>query len=184
MDSTLIATIICSWGGIGDTSYATIEEIDSVIEGMFNNVLWNVLTKPQKTAAIISASRDIDISYPWVGYKYFFNQRLEFPRKMAEDVWNSQPDSTYYDLLNASQFQIEMRNNVKIACAYQAYYIAKIGGNDIHLENRSRGISSISESYGPVSESVSYTGATPSMLCTEARKILRTYKSYPRLVRG
>jgi hypothetical protein len=184
VDPTLTATIVCSWGGKYDTTYATVEEADAVIAGRLNSATWKALTAIQKISSLISASRDVDISFNWVGSKYFYNQVLEFPRKTTEEIYAAEPDSTFYESLNSSQYQVNMKRNVKLACIEQALWLARMGGIDTHLENQARGVGSYSESYGSVSESYSYKGATPSKLCPDSRKLLREYRGYPRLVRG
>lgn len=184
VDPLLIATIVSSWGGTGDTAYATLEEADSVAAARLNNSAWTALSTVQKIAVLISASRDVDDSSVWIGSKYFYNQSLAFPRKLTEEVYASEPDSLWYDMITTSQYQIEMKRNVKIACIEQAMWVARLEGDDVHLENQSRGITSSSESYGSISESYSYRGSIPSALCAKAKRLLKSYKSYPSLVRG
>ncbi len=184
VDPLLVPTIVCSWGGTGDTSYATLDEADNVATARLNNSAWIALNKDQKVAALISAARDIDGASEYIGYKYFYNQSLEFPRKLTEEIYASEPDSNWYDMITTSQYQMLMKRNLKVACIEQAMWLARLGGNDVHLENQARGIVSSSESYGSVSESYSYKGSTSSKLCIDARRLLKLYKSYPRLVRG
>lgn len=186
IDPTLTATIVSSWGGKYDTSYLTIEEADAIAETKFDRAVWDDLDDTQKYAAVISATRSIDASYPWIGSKYFWNQNLEFPRSTEQDVRAAEPDSTFYDMLTTSQYQLEMKRNLKLACFEYAFWIARNGGFDSHAEMQARGITSYSENYGSVSENYSYKGGggVVSKLCPEAIQLLRKYITKPKLARG
>jgi hypothetical protein len=184
VDPNLLTTIVCTYGGQYDTSYATVEEANEVAYSHLNTTKWDALNESQKAFALITATRDIDTAFNWVGWRYFYNQNLEFPRKMTEDIYSSEPDSSYYDMLTTSQYQTIMKRNVKLACIEQAIWLAKNSGEDEHGENMSRGISSVQKSYGSVNESYNYRGSAQPRLCSDARRFLREYRSYPRLVRG
>jgi hypothetical protein len=185
IDPTLIPTLVCSYGGKYDTAYITLEEAQAIAGSKFDADTWTNLQEPQQIAAIISATRDIDNALSWVGWKYFYNQNLEFPRKTTEDLYAAEPDSTYYEQLTNSQDQLEMKKAVKLACFEQAFWIAKMSDDDVHSENQRRGISSYSESFGPISESYSYKeGTMMSRLCPTTLNLLRKYRAQPKLVRG
>ena len=186
IDATLIATIISSWAGIYDTSYATIEESDSFLLTKFGKAdTWLELGEGDKTAVLITATNQIDNAYTWIGAKYYYNQALEFPRAISYPSNISQPGEGYLDLLFSSQEQVLMNRAVKKACIEQAFSIVVNKGENIHAKNKANGIASYSENYGNISESYSYRGgADGSMLCAEAKKLLRNYRGSPRLLRG
>lgn len=183
VDLTFIATIVCSYGGKYDTAYITVEDAEQFANGKINSNAWMNLSDPQKIAAILTATVDIDGAFSWIGSKYFYNQNLEFPRKLTEEIQDAEPDETFYEMITVSQYQTEMKKAVQRACFEQAFWLARNSGVDVHLENQARGITSYSESYGSISENYSYTGSV-SKLCSEAKKLLRKYRTLPKLVRG
>lgn len=186
VDKTLTATMISSWAGLYDTSYVTIEEASSYISTKFKKAdIWAALSDANQIAALLTATRDIDGASSWLGCKYFYNQSLEFPRAVTSPTNISEPNDLYYELLNTSQEQVEMQRNVKKACVEQALWIIDMDGDDVHTKNKAKGIASVSEGYGSISESYSYRGGgIGSRLCPEAQKLLRKYISKPKLVRG
>ena len=186
MDSTLVATIICSWAGCYDTSYSSIEEADAFLMTKFGKSdSWLDLDDTDKVAALMTATQQIDLAYSWIGAKYYYNQALEFPRAISCPTNISEPSSDYLTLLLSSQEQILMQRFVKKACIEQAFSIMENAGENVHAKNKANGITSYSENYGNISESYSYRGGDiGSMLCPEAKKLLRQYRGQPRLLRG
>lgn len=184
-------SLICSWGGNADTTYATITEADDYIGSAstpgykFNPTPWTNLSTVQKTSLLLAATRSIDNASNYVGERQFIDQTLEFPRVPAgEDRWPwVQRSYTASNTFNI--YLTEQKRRVKNAVAEQAYTLAREGSDiDSHTARRMRGITSYSESVPGLSESFSYGGAVLP-LCPEAVQFLKPYYGYGvELVRG
>jgi len=148
-----MSTLIPSYGGPDSNAYISITDADSFIESsIFDPTIWTNLNTLQKCSAIIQASIDID-SRQYVGNRFFADQHLEFPRELRSAFpWNRTTIRTFTE----DTIQKRMKRNVKEACAFQAFFIARYGGRSPHLENISQGIRGISESVGPIREFIQY----------------------------
>ena len=146
-------TIISSWGGPDSNSYISISQANSFIKtAIFDDSAWDGLSATQKGAALIQASRDID-TRQYIGTRYFFEQRLEFPRQLRSSFpFNRTSTAT----LTQDTIQKRMQSDVEEACAHQALKVARDGGRNIHIENVKNNITGISEAIGPIREFVQY----------------------------
>lgn len=146
-------TIIATWGGQTANAYINVTQANSFIESaMFDSSAWTSATTVQRDAALIQATRDID-SRQYIGTRFFFEQRLEFPRQLRSSFpWNRTSAAT----LTSDAIQRRMQEQVQEACARQALKIAQDGGTSVHVENVKHGIVGISESVGPIREFVQY----------------------------
>ena len=177
----MAVTIIDSFGADGSNSYSNITEVTSYMSTKLEADAWHNLTDPQKGAAVVMATRDID-SRSWRGEKFFYNQTLRFPRTLATSLVESGrtiiATPTLFDLEYQRQNQA-----VRDACAEQALWLARIKGRDYVAEAMVVGISSKSETVEGWTESQSYR--FPHLgLCKEAIGILREWKAPPKLVRA
>jgi len=146
-------TLIASYGGPDSNSYIDVTQANSFIRtAIIDNAAWIALTSAQKQAALIQASRDID-SRTYLGTRYYYEQRLEFPRQIRSAF---PYDRASTETLTQDVVQKRMRETVQEACAQQANYIARNGGRNKDAENIQNGIVSISESVGPIREFVQY----------------------------
>jgi len=184
-----MATIIVSWGGLSDTCYVTLDEADDYIGSSTimgykaDPTIWTALSSVQKGRALLAATRDLDGASNYVGERQFYDQTLEFPRVPAgESRW----PWVNRALTSANTYTIyltEQKRRVKQAVIEQAYSLVRDGERDEHIERQLKGISSFSESIGPISESASY-GRTILSLCPEAVEQLMPYFGFPELVRA
>lgn len=179
-------TIIATWGGTGSNAYSTLSEVETYVAGqILDATAWTSATTEVKQKAILRATRDIDVSRLYVGRRRYANQSLEFPRAFFfEDEFARLADPTAPD--EDDIFRI-MQERVKNACAEQAVFLVKnIDSENADAIRQARGITSFSESIGPLSESVSYGGGGKffSKLSPETYQYLRYYQAPQRMVRG
>lgn len=185
-----MATIVTSWGGLADTSYVTLDEANdyigsnTIVGYRIDTAIWTNASTLVKSRAILAATRDVDNAANYIGERQFYDQTLEFPRVPAGETqwpWINRA------LTSANTYNIyltEQKRRVKQACVEQAYALIRDGDVDEHVTRQLRGISSYSESTGPVSESYSY-GKTVLSLCPEAMKLIKPYREAGmRLERG
>ena len=146
-------TLIASYGGNGSNSY-----IDATQATSFNKSAtlsfdaWTSLSGAQKQAALQMATRDIE-SFTYSGFRYFSDQTLKFPRQFQSRFpFNRTTSAT----LGQDITQARMQDDVSKATALQALKIAVDGGSDPDAARISAGVSSWTESVGPIKESVQY----------------------------
>ena len=65
-----------------------------------------------------------------------------------------------------------MRLSVERACCWQAVWILRYAGRNIHHERIAAGITNFSAEVGPIHESYAYTKGRPQPICTEALELL------------
>lgn len=185
-----MATLITSWGGTEDTTYATIAEANDYIGSAStpgykaDPTVWSNMLTAQRGSLLLAATRDVDNASEYIGERQFVDQTLNFPRvPSGESRWPWVQRS----LTSANTFNIylaEQKRRVKHATIEQAFSLARDGERDEHIERQLRGIRSYSESIGPLSESASYGGSVMP-LCPEAMELLSPYRSGSvELVRG
>jgi len=146
-------TLINSWGGLDSNSYIDVTEANSYIKSAtLNNDAWFDLSSAQRAAALMRATADIDAKN-YVGHRYFFDQALQFPRQLRSAF---PYNFTTSETITQDVFQRNMQRDVQRACALQALKVARDGGQNNHLQNIANGIKSISESVGPIQETVQY----------------------------
>ena len=185
-----MATLITSWGGIGDTSYVTLDEAkdyigsNTIVGYKSDPTIWTNISTVAQARALLAATNDVDNAAHYIGERQFYDQTLEFPRVPAGETqwpWINRA------LTTANTYNIyltEQKRRVKQATIEQAYSIVRDGDHDEHLARRLKGISSYSESTGPISESYSY-GRTVLSLCPEAMLLIQPYREAGmRLERG
>jgi len=170
-----------TWGGANSNTYTTDTEFASYVETKVKRDQWDSASEATRKASLVEASRAIDSLCRWRGSKYFWNQRLEFPRTLATD--SALGTVTEIGTLSLRVEYAWMLQDVKNACAEQALFLLKQGGEDTLLELAQRGVRSYSESIGKISESYSF-GGSASPVCPEAARFLARYRSSPRLVRA
>lgn len=184
-----MATLVASWGGNADTCYVTLEEADdyigsSTIVGYKTDpTLWTDLTSIQKGRALLAATRDVDAAQNYIGRRQFYDQTLQFPRVPEggeEWPWVS---SSVTAANTYNVYLLEQKRRVKAATVEQAYGVVRDGERDEHIERQLRGITSFSETIGPISESASY-GGTVLALIPESMEYLFPYVGYPALYRS
>lgn len=174
------ATIISSWGGPGSNCYCEVTSASAYFETKVGDLsMWTDASTAQQIASLIQATRLIDAN-PWRGTKYYWDQRLEFPRTLFDEGDNRFTTSlgTPYALEYA-----QMQEDVIAACAEQAFWLIKNSGVDELRELQDRGVKSYSESIGKISESYTFNTAG-ARLMADSSLLLRKYRSSPRVVRG
>lgn len=146
-------TLIASWGGPDSNAYIDVTQANSFIKSVvFDPAEWNALSSAQKQAAIMTATHDIE-SRQYVGHRYYYDQHLEFPRQMRSQFpFNRTTAAT----ITQDVTQKRMQKNVQEACAWQAFFVARNGGINLHAERIQAGIRGISESVGPIREFIQY----------------------------
>jgi len=175
------SVIVAVWGGSSSNAYSTLEEVNEFINTrVFDHSEWEALSKIQKEAAILEATRDIDAG-SYVGGLYSVDQALVFPRAFSGG--RLQDSVAREGLLSGSHMQSRMERDVKEALAYQANWIARSAGRNFHAENQAQGIKSYSESVGPIREQYTY-GAAVRRLCPEAAAKVSTWAESKKIFRG
>lgn len=147
-------TIINSYGGHESNSYLSLAEANDIIKGgaVLNNAAWLSANNKQKEAALREATVDID-TRQFIGEKYFFEQRLEFPRQLKFDFpFNRTEVATFTD----DSVQARMKADVQEACAHQAVWLLRNNGMSEHTENQHLGLASVQESTGPIRDFYQY----------------------------
>lgn len=177
-------TLISSWGGPDSNSYIDLTQANSFITtAIIDYSGWTALTTPQREAALIQASRDID-SRQYIGARYYFDQRLEFPRVLNSAFpFNRTTTGT----ITQDVVQKRMQGQVQEATAQQAAFIAKNSGASQHAENIQAGIVSISESVGPIREFVQYGAnarVSSARFSVEALQLLQDWMTGRRIYRA
>lgn len=173
-------SIISSWGGMLDTVYALVDDAEeylgssTIIGYKVDPSPWTLLSSIQKCRYLLAATRDVDNAAHYVGERQFIDQTLEFPRVPAgESRWpwvnRALTEANTYNI-----YLTEQKRRVKQATIEQAYSLIVQGERNEHIERRLSGITSYSESIGPLSESASYGGSVMP-LCPEAMELLNPY---------
>lgn len=65
---------------VGENTYSTLAESNEYFSTRYNSADWNSLDDSTKEILKQSATRALDLYCDWIGEKYDFNQKLEFPR--------------------------------------------------------------------------------------------------------
>jgi hypothetical protein len=175
-----------TWGGVTANCYVTLAEASLYIGDATNPgykvdpLTWSSATDARKTASLLAATRDID-SQQWIGDRYSITQALEFPRMVggSDDRWPWNQIENDQGLImppnQSTQYLFEQLRRVKAACCEQAFGLIRDGERNEHIERRLMGITSFSESIGPISESASYGGMVMRLL-PEAMSHLFRYR--------
>lgn len=175
-------TVIASWAGTTDNSYISFTAANSYIStSMVDPSAWTDASTAQKEAALMEATRDID-SKQYIGDRYYYEQRLEFPRKVDGSRWPWNYTSSVTPNVDVDQARAQLA--VEQATCQQALWILRNSGRNYHNERISSGIKSFSESVGPISESATYGGGAIERLCPEALAVLSPWFTGRRVYRG
>lgn len=151
-----MATLIESWGGVGSNVYVSLSAANSYITtAIYDSAAWTDATTAQRQAALVEATIQID-RMNFVGSRYYSDQKLEMPRALTFGRYQGfrttagTPDSV---------LQQQMQSDVERATCYQALYVCRNSGRNVHNERIQQGITALSEGVGPVKEFVQYGGS-------------------------
>ena len=183
-------TLVTTYGSSTSNCYVSITEANSIITlNTLNSEVWDIAGEDNRSRALVVAANNID-ALRWAGSKYFYDQRLQFPRTPAgvdrEDISGSAGSPEYLAALESNIFQKYMKERVGIANAVQALYLLQQqqeGSQNKHRKLQRQGVTSWSRSVGgSISESYSY--GRNELVCPEAWEQLYHYKGVSRVVRG
>ena len=177
--------IDATYGGSAADSYIALADANAWIR---NNVLepeaWEKVAGVgnKQTVSLRMATRLIDAAAPWHGARYFWNQRLEFPRQLGSvDAGSGEPDAAFTATLTVDEYLRQQKLRVQAACCFQAVRILA-DGRDTDRDAQYRGITGNSRGHR-FSESASY-GRPHMALVPEAWDQLGPYEGDPVLRRG
>lgn len=176
-------TIVASWGGNTSNAYVDLTYANSFIPSFaIDASAWTSATSAQQSAAIKEAARQIDTADPYIGTRYYSDQRMVFPRAIPVDTgyYKTMPTSAFY-----GNTMVKMQTDVQEANCLQALFLLRLGGRNTHAENMAAGISQITEEVGPIRESVTYgkrSSATP--LGEDVQRLLSPWRTGRKIVRG
>jgi len=182
-------TLDSTYGGKYANTYLLLAAANTLIEDtVLRAEAWAAADDTTKNKALVQATRHID-SYNFSGNRYYYNQRLIFPRVPSQTSWGigpygglGEPDANFLTVVENDEYLRKQKLRVETACALQAVFVLQATRN-LEREAQYKGITSHSESRAGVSQSQSY-GNPSHRLCPEAMDELRYYRSSPRLVRG
>jgi len=186
--------LVTTWGSLSANAYVAVADADDFLRHeVVDNQPWLDATAPQRQAALVEATRDIDAVY-YQGDRYFYRQTLAFPRIPPNILEGSigpygpsaasvESDVGFFTFLEQDEFLLTQKARVEKACALQAVWLLRNKGRNLDREAQSAGIASQSTGRAGVSESYSYDRVA-LQLCPAARDLLRTYRGSPRVVRG
>lgn len=198
-------TLVSSYGANDANCYVSLTDATSIIlTSSLDYQRWLDAASQSQMISIIQATRNID-ALNWQGGKFYFNQKLAFPRATrgaglwdqyaygeSGYGWNYADFPWQYYGVNTSQitvntFNVEyqlQKEAVARANAYQAVHLLRFQkGRNRHRERQLQGVIAYSEGIGKLSESYSY-GQTSLSLCAEAFDELRAYLGSPTISRG
>jgi hypothetical protein len=180
----MAGTLIASWGGNlsgGVNAYVNYTDATSFITTAIPDPsAWTNATTATQIAAIIQATMDID-SKDYIGGRYYYDQFLKIPRQLNLSFpWNrTSVSSTVFSVEHA-----RMQEHTKRACCWQALWIIRNGGFQLHAERIAQGVKATSESIGPIKEWIQYSGTSPAKLCQEAMTLLQPWMNQRRIYRA
>jgi len=183
-------TIVATWGGSTANCYTTYAYANDWIAG---NVLdptpWTSATVTQRTAALLTATRQVD-SRQYIYDRKYGDQTLELPRVLPSGAPLS---ALPYDTTVVSELEERMENDVKYATCLQAVHVLKQLSYASHETMRMAGVKALSKVVGPVTESFQYGSAEESRstqggrnnpLCEDALSYLRNWMTSRKIYRG
>lgn len=190
---TILYTLDSSYGAATANGYVTLSEANSIIATRATSpTIWNSFAGGTvgQAALIMQATQQID-AMVWKGDRLYYNQGLEFPRTES-DGSRFPYDRSVYDLSadEFNVFQTQQKDNVQLACALQAYELARALLSSTvqkHQELQALGIKSYSESIKNLSESYTYDGTGTSIfggLAPNVIKYLGRYRGQRRIYRA
>lgn len=156
-------TVETGKGYTNSNALLTVAEADQIVENYGNSADWSAASEGEKKNAIREATRYMNTAYPWKGYKTYSDQALQWPRIECYDE-----DDNYVD-------HETIPEKIKQACAYLALKVIEgiILLEDVESTER---ISRISQTVGPISESIEYiSGDTPGKEFQVADRLVSPY---------
>lgn len=108
--------VIADVGAVNANSYVTVAAADTYFSDSFGRSLWASSSQENREAAVITASRSLDMYMTWEGYQATTSQSMEWPRNGASDKTGR---SYANDIIPGP---------VKFATFELAYYIIENGG--------------------------------------------------------
>jgi len=189
----MAVTIDATWGGDTSNTYLTVAEASALLtSNVLNFDAWEDADEDQKTRALIVATQNID-TMDWLGARYFYHQKLEFPRTAPGTNFpyiygTTATGNVYVDITESDDFQKRLKTRVQLSCSLQALYLLEknCASRSVakHRDYQKAGINSWSKSAAGISESYSYDRASTVILSPEAFDQLRYYKASPTVSRG
>lgn len=174
------ATIISAWGGNQSNCYVSDTECSSFIEtAIIDIAAWQNADWRARRAAMLEATRDVD-SKQYMGGRYYYDQRLEFPRVIPLAFpWNRTASSS----MMWSIAMERQKRNVQHATCWQTLHILRQGGRNKDADAVVAGIKSKGKAVIGSSRTVSYSNRV-ERLCQEAIAILAEWRTSPRIIRS
>lgn len=132
---------------------------------------------------LAEATQLIDAAAAWQGARYFYNQRLEFPRGYRASYYGArdEPDANFLDTLEKDEYLRQQKLDLRAATCVQAVHLL-VEGPDVPRMEQAQGLSSSSRGTR-YSESQGY-GGTHLVLCPKAWDYLARYEGQPKVLRG
>ena len=146
-----MALVVESGSGLVNAeSYASVAEADAYLAAFRPSTAWTAATTDAKEQRLRQATQWLDNKFSWKGRKYTKEQALDWPRSYVQD-------SEGFDL-DVNVIPTDLKR-ATIEAAVRAL------AGELDPDFTAGRISSLSESVGPISRSVSYIGGqeeTPS----------------------
>lgn len=174
-----MANIDDTWGGQDANCYLSLSDATSFIgTGIVVVAPWTEASTTQRRAALLQATLVID-SRQYVGKRFYYSQRLEFPRTIliADFPWNYTEVGSAVSIAHA-----RMKDDVRRATAFQAMWLLR-SGLGAHAQAIAVGVTQKTKRVGPVSETYAYK-ARPNPLAPEVVACLSQWMTSTRVVRG
>ena len=109
-------TVIADVGASNANSYVLVAQADSYFSDSFGRSMWANATQENREAAVITASRSLDMYITWEGQPATTSQSMEWPRNAT------------YDKTGRSYLNTIIPGPVKFATFELAYYILENNG--------------------------------------------------------
>lgn len=151
-------------GGASSDSYVSLAEATAYFAARFGADAWDYLSEANREKALKQATREVD-RHRFHGSRWRWNQALEFPRQYPYHREHPEHTTT-----------VEIPASVKEATLEQALWIAThetAGGRSPRQQLQQEGVTQFR--VGSTSET--FGGASLSILCPEARQLLRRWIS-------
>lgn len=180
-------TIIASWGGATSNSYVDYTFANSYMSTKIDASAWTDASTPQREASLLEATRVLD-ARNWRGEKFYWDQRLEFPRTTYRERDLAGDQHLSGSSLVGTPWDVEyvwMQERVQQATCEQALWMLEQSESET-FRLQQRGITSFSESIGKISESYSFGGPQSRFphFSPSTKRLLSWYWAAPRIVRS
>lgn len=133
-------TVIADVGASNANSYVTVAQADSYFSDSFGRSLWISSSQTDREAAVITASRTLDMYMTWEGYQATTSQSMEWPRSGTYDKTGRSyandiiPGPVRFATFELAYFILE---NQGISFEQQTVDRVKIGPVDVEFTPRS-----------------------------------------------